>query len=798
MPKVFISATSRELKSCRAVVAEWAKAHGYDVVVQDDFDVQSDYGTIVQMLRDKRAPCDAVIHLAGQFYGFEPTNTPTGEQRRSYTQLEYELGKELRRQVFRFIARDDFPPDQPITQTDEQHELQRRHRVRLTQGSEPYSASSRTTGNELYYEFSTHDELRQLLDKLTIRTTVAKPRNLPFGSIGSLFKGRDDFLLQLRRALVDKPTHIAAVTAKQAIHGLGGVGKTRLALEYGWHFEHEYTALLFVTADSPANLERNLADLCGALVLNLPEKDAREQSVQVAAALRWLREHAGWFLILDNVDTEEAASAVEKQLKDLSTGHVVITSRLAHWSRGVEALELGVLSEEAATDFLLERTAGKRRTTPTDAADALALARELDCLALALKQAGAFIVKHGTRLADYHQRWKAMEPKVLEWFDERAMQYPKSVAVTWQTSIEQMVEDGRRLLDVLCWLAPDPIPRSMIEKLTQEEGEPAIDVETGMAELTTYSLAKWTADRDGILVYKLVEEITRYRLPKAEREGWLKRALRMVDEFFPGEPDDVRNWPVCLAARPHALAIVGHAESIGDPPPTSRLLNELGQFFHARAEFDLAEDMMRRTLCIDEASFGDDHHNVAIRLNNLAQLLQDTNRLGEAEPLMRRALRIDESSFGADHPNVAIRLNNLALLLQDTNRLGEAEPLMRRGLGMEEHSKGADHPHVAIQLNNLALLLQATNRLGEAEPLMRRALRINEASFGADHPNVASDLNNLALLLHATNRLGEAEPLMRRALAIFQASLGDDHPNTQLVRKNHEVLLAEIDAASKE
>ena len=107
MPKVFISATSRALKSCRDVVAEWARQRGHDVVVQDDFEVQSDYGTIVQMLRDKLAPCDAVIHLAGQFYGFEPTNTPPGAQRRSYTQLEYELGRELRRQVFRFITRDD-------------------------------------------------------------------------------------------------------------------------------------------------------------------------------------------------------------------------------------------------------------------------------------------------------------------------------------------------------------------------------------------------------------------------------------------------------------------------------------------------------------------------------------------------------------------------------------------------------------------------------------------------------------------------------------------------------------------
>ena len=77
-------------------------------------------------------------------------------------------------------------------------------------------------------------------------------------------------------------------------------------------------------------------------------------------------------------------------------------------------------------------------------------------------------------------------------------------------------------------------------------------------------------------------------------------------------------------------------------------------------------------------------------MNNLATLLQHTNRMGEAEPLMRRALEIDEASFGEHHPTVAIRLNNLATLLKHTNRIGEAEPLMRRALEIDEASFG-DH-----------------------------------------------------------------------------------------------------------
>jgi tetratricopeptide (TPR) repeat protein len=119
---------------------------------------------------------------------------------------------------------------------------------------------------------------------------------------------------------------------------------------------------------------------------------------------------------------------------------------------------------------------------------------------------------------------------------------------------------------------------------------------------------------------------------------------------------------------------------------------------------------MRRALAIDEASYGQDHPNVARDLNNLAHLLQATHRFAEAEPLMRRALAIDEASYGQDHSNVAIRLNNLASLLQATNRLAEAEPLMRRALAILlqfNAATGHPHPHLQTAEENHAVLLRA-------------------------------------------------------------------------------------------
>jgi tetratricopeptide (TPR) repeat protein len=671
------------------------------------------------------------------------------------------------------------------------------------QGNEPWSATSRTTGNELYYEFSDRVELQSLLANIEIKSTLAKPQNLPL--VGELFKGRDEFLEQLRSVLTHKPTHLAAITAKQAIHGLGGVGKTRVAVEYARRYSHDYTALLFITADSPGSLQTSLANLCGALVLNLPERDAREQEVQVAAALRWLREHSGWFLIIDNVDSTEAAEAVEKLLQQLHTGHTVVTSRLSQWGDAVESLSLDVINEAAAIEFLMERTQGKRKPTATDSEDAKRLASDLGCLPLALEQAGAFVAKHRGSLQEYRARWKQQEQKVIEWHDQRSMKYPASVATTWQTSFDQLTADGRGLLNVLCWLAPDPIPLAMIQKLTSVGEELPIDVESGIADLAEYSLLKWTSvEYDFVQVHQLVQEITRYRLPETESTQWQHRAMRMANDFATdgAAPDDIQSWPTIYGpGEKHFALLVQHAEPVVNKGRqtgsrqsdlsalTTRLMNELTLYLFARASLEEAEPLMLRGLDIVEKSYGTEHPFVAIRLNNLAGLLLATDRLGEAEPLIRRALAIDEQSYGAEHPNVARDLNNLAHLLVATNRLGEAEPLMWRALDIDEKFYGPEHPNVATNLNNLANLLLATNRLGEAEPFMLRALDIDEKSYGPEHPAVARDLNNLAQLRKATNRLGEAEPLMWRALAIDEKSYGPEHPNVAIHLNNLAQLL---------
>jgi tetratricopeptide (TPR) repeat protein len=736
---------------------------------------------------------------------------PAGITKASYTQREFFFARHYRRRLSIYIATDKYEPDRPAP-ADDDPALQRAFCDYIVNGE----------GLDRTY-FATEDQLaRAILKEHWPDKRTGKPIALPYPSLGTLFKGRAAFLQDLHASLTRGPgrTAITGSALCSALYGLGGIGKTRAAVEYAWAHEQDYTALLFVIAETPEALRRNLAALAGPLVLNLPEQDATEEDVRVKAVLDWLKLHPGWLLILDNLDTAEAVKEADKLLGTLTGGRVVITSRLASFAGHFDPLELDVLGVEDAVAFLLERTDRRRHRTPNDAETAGLLANDLGGLALALEQAGAYVAKHGISFARYRDLWRENWDKVAGWSDERITKYPRAVAVTWQTSVNQLTPAGRRLLERLAWLAPEPVPDFLLDvPVPDVAGE---DLRDALTNLADYSLVRRNPEHHEFSVHRLVQDATRRGLAEEEGQRSLVEALTWINAAFEGSPDDVRTWPRLDPLAPHTRAITEHAESAEISKPTARLMNDLGVLLQSKARYNDAEPLFRRALALDEKHHGHSHQEVAIDLvnlaglllatnrpseaeplyrralvifekcyrhnhpyvakvvNNLAELLRATNRLSEAEPLYRRALAIFEKCYGYDHPEVARGLNNLAQLLQATNRLSQAEPLYRRALAIDEKSYGPDHPDVAISLNNLAGLLWATNRLSEAEPMLRRAHAIDEKSHGADHPRVAIRLSNLAGLLQATNRLGEAEPLYRRALAINEKSYGTDHPNVAI------------------
>jgi hypothetical protein len=566
--RIFLSGVTSEFGKARSEIANDLSARGLLVKVQHHFRQEADTETTLAKLNKYISECFAVVHIAGARSGSFPGGDeakpfrhilPPGVACASYTQWEFYLARHHQRRLSIYIAKAGYQPDEPdATISDNDTTLQSEHIRRLEKLDRDY--------------FATTDELcRRVLCEDWPIVPIKKPRNLPFASLGSLFKGRDAFLDRLHETLTrDQEKHAAAVTGK-ALHGLGGIGKTRLAVEYALRHEREHSALLFVPAETPERLSTGLAALAGPDILDLPEKDAREDEVKIPAALNWLEHHPGWLMILDNVDDDKAAAAVEDFVARLKGGHVLITGRTGDFSAAIETFPLDVLSEDDAANLLLDATK-KREKAANDGALAHELARELGGLALALAQACAYIDRQRMSFTRYLKLWRETRETVLTWFDKRLVSYNHDVglATTWAASVEKLTPPGRRLLGLCAFLDPAPIPKFLLDVPVPAP----FDAHDALADLFAYSLASQVDTSDakapgaGFAVHRLVQDFTKRGMLEEHRREVLKEALGWVSAAFTGDPEDVRTWPVLDPLSLHALTLLITVSRLGS---TSRL-----------------------------------------------------------------------------------------------------------------------------------------------------------------------------------------------------------------------------------
>ncbi|KAF5418653.1 MAG: Tetratricopeptide (TPR) repeat [Candidatus Methanocomedens sp.] len=591
------------------------------------------------------------------------------------------------------------------------------------------------------------------------------------------FTGREEHLASLKVALSSgKP---AALT--QAIHGLGGVGKTQLALEYAYRNVAEYDIVWWVRSEETATLASDYASLAKAL--DLPEKDAADQKLIIQVVKHRLEQIPKWLLVFDNAKDR---ADVNDYLPQGKTGHVLITSRNVNWRGTATPLDVKVLDHSESVDFLLKRSG----YTDGEAADALADA--LGNLPLALEQAGAYMEATGRSLPNY---LKMFTDRKNELWDRAVppSDYLDTVATTWNIAFDEVMQlssSGADLLNLCAFLAPDDIPVELLnsgvqylpESLSAVAGDP-LAFDDAVDPLRRYSLVEITAET--ISVHRLVQAVTRDRLDGDEWKKWAEAAVRIVNKAFPFDSIDVRTWPVCSRLLPHALAAAEHAEALDiAPDSTGRLLNQTGVYLKGHAQFAEAKGMHERALAIYEAEYGPDHPDVATNVNNLGLVLQALGDMEGAKKMFERALVICEAEYGPDHPQVAIYVNNLGLVLKAIGDMEAAKKMHERALAIYEAEYGPDHPDVATNVSNLGLVLKALGDMEGAKKMFERALAIDESTYGPDHPDVAIDVNNLGFVLEALGDMEGAKKMCERARSIFSEYLGKDHPNTVTVQNN--------------
>jgi tetratricopeptide (TPR) repeat protein len=771
--RIFLSAVTSEFATARNGLAADLRARELLLRVQSDFRQEAGSDTTLKKLHDYIRDCSAVVCIVGTRPGAFPPPAaaapfagmlPPGFAEASYTQWEFFFARHYQRRLSIYIANDAYQPDLSDPGSEDDDRSQRAFLTHVI----------KEQGLDRSY-FSNEDQLcRAALKEDWPRKREHKLILLPYPPLGILFKGRDDLLVQLRGSLTRQGGRSALLNS--VLYGLGGIGKTRAAVEYAWAYEEHYAALLFAVAETPESLHCNLAALAGPHVLNLPEQGATDEGLRVRAVLDWLTHHHGWLLILDNVDTTEALADVDRVIGRLTGGHVIITSRLANFAGHFDPRGLDVLTVKAAAGFLLERTDGYRLKTTDDIVAARALAVELGQLALALEQAGAYIAKLRLPFARYHQLWRENWAKVAGWADETITKYPRAVAATWQTSIAQVSAPARRLLGRLAWLAPEPVPNSLLEIPVPDI--PPEDQDEALADLAGYSLASRNPENQEFAVHRLVQEVTRRSLDEQERHSSLVEALNWIDAGFEGDPLDVRTWPRLDSLAAHVREVAEHASIADICVPTARLMSRLSNLCAAKGRYSEAETLALRALGNYEKAFGPAHPDTAGCMNNLANLVRDRGDLTAARPLYERAIDIQVEALGATHPHVAASLNNLAYLLQDQGELTEARHLLERALAIRESALGADHPETATSLSTLGNLLRDLGDLGAAGPLFVRAMTIREKTVGSDHPHTAATLTGFASYLQVKGDLIHAEELFERAHAIRESALGPDHPHT--------------------
>ena len=562
-----------------------------------------------------------------------------------------------------------------------------------------------------------------------------------------------------------------------AICGLGGVGKTRLAVEYAKQQQNAGIKVLWVSA---------ARDFYSAFVNLAKDKQTLEQ--QSAFVKQWLAEHPHWLLVIDNADDEHLFTLQHLSNCVPLTGKVLITTqrdaKLMTARFACAALPLHSFQEQQGAEFLLQRL---NTTTAADKTAALAISHALTGLPLALVQAVAYIIENVCSLAEYQDLYTNNQ-RVLLNPDGHALSIPDHdlpVFQTFQLSFSRLPEASKQLLQYCAMLDPAAIPEEILTELLSLD---ALALNARLKPALSYGLLQRNADSKTLSLHRLVGEVLLLELPDHTLRELAEPLVNAVNALFPYPKFE--NWQQCERLLSSGLACDNWITQYNlSSETTAHLLNKLGYYLENKGDYARTLPLFEQALAIRQTASGETHPDTANSLNNLAGLYISQGDYTRALPLYEQALAIWQTVLGENHPDTATCLNNLALLYKSQGDYPRALPLYEQALAIRQTVLGENHPDTAQSLNNLAGLYESQGDYARALLLYEQALAIRQTVLGATHPNTAISLNNLAALYESQGDYVRALPLYEQALKIVQQALGDEHPTTKIVAENYQQTL---------
>ncbi|MEH2379542.1 MAG: tetratricopeptide repeat protein, partial [Nostoc sp.] len=594
------------------------------------------------------------------------------------------------------------------------------------------------------------------------------PQNIPASNTDK-FVGRERELERLHQQLQSNHSVVIA-----AVEGMGGVGKTELAIQY---------SLLHLQLDNyPGGicwLRARESDI-GLQILQFATTDLGlhpPEDLELPEQVRWCWQHWRQGETLIVFDDVKNFSHVKPYLPpQLSQFKVLITTRLK--LDLASSLFLKVLSETDAL-LLLAQLIGEEKQNQ-ELALAKELCQRLGYLPLALQLVGRYVKKRKITLADMLKR---LEEKglghpslvVKENDPTWTLNVKNGVAAAFELSWSELSDDAQQLGCLLSLFALAPIPWSLVEgAATEQDSE---ELEDARVELENLHLLQ---GGDTYQLHQLIQEFLRNKQnnlvnAKEQKDNFCKVFVE-VAQSIPSSP----TLQLITSVKDAIAHLAEIAQNLTDAVSDENLIwvfVGLDRFYSGQGLYAIAEPWCKQCVLVVQTRLGEEHPSVASSYNNLAFLYNSQGRYSEAEPLYKKALSLWQRLLGEEHPSVASSYNNLALLYKSQGRYSEAEPLYKKALSLWQRLLGEEHPSIASSYNNLAALYNSQGRYSEAEPLCKKALSLRQRLLGEEHPDVATSYNNLAFLYNSQGRYSEAEPLYKKALSLRQRLLGEEHPD---------------------
>jgi tetratricopeptide (TPR) repeat protein len=615
--------------------------------------------------------------------------------------------------------------------------------------------------------------------------------NIPPSGAVQLF-GRDRELERLHQ-LLNPPAYLIKGREQQnkltiaAIVGMGGVGKTELAIQYAWqHLQglgDGAGGVCWVDArDGDVGIQ--VVNFARSL-LNLNPPEDWDLPIQLKYCWRnWQK--GDWLIVIDDVTNYRQQVNFYKP-PESSQFKVLLTTR-EDLGRPVEHLAIDKLQPQAALDLLTSLVGAERIQKETDIAEQLCR-QLLDYLPLGLELVGRYLERDPdlllkTMLSRLEKK-RLRHRSLLE--ADSTMTARLGVADAFELSWERLDEISQQLCLALSLFALADIPWSLVEQgysaiLSSEDGEVDLDfLKEARADLLRFNLIQRTSE-DTYHLHQLIREFLQEKLEQSAQfndiKGWFVSTMVAVALQIPKSPT-YEEIQALAPAMPHVAEVAKHnklTDCLIDEVLVSFFLG-LGRFYMSQGLYEQAEPGFEQCLYVTQTRFGSNHPDVATSLDNLATLYHFQGRYNKAETLLMQALELSKRLLGEEHSGVIPCLHNLGTLFYSQGRYSEAEPLLVQVLDMSKRLLGEEHSNVVSTLNNLAALYHSQGRYTEAKPLFIQVLELRQHLLGNDHPDVAISLSNLGSLYESQGRYDEAELLYVQALELRKRLLGDDHPD---------------------